>query len=89
MQYELVFTAKIENSWHLYSQDIPDGGPIPTSFSINGSDNFELVGNVEEISEAEEKYDPSFDMNLKLFSDKAVFIQKVKLISDGPVTISG
>ncbi|MBE9512285.1 MAG: thioredoxin family protein [Bacteroidetes bacterium] len=89
MQYELVFTAKIENRWHLYSQDIPDGGPIPTSFSINESDNFELVGNVEEISEAEEKYDSSFDMNLKLFSDKAVFIQKVKLISDGPVTISG
>jgi thiol:disulfide interchange protein DsbD len=89
MQYELVFTAKIENRWHLYSQDIPDGGPIPTSFSINESDNFELVGNVEEISEAEEKYDPSFDMNLKLFSDKAVFIQKVKLISDGPVTILG
>jgi len=89
MQYELVFTAKIENRWHLYSQDIPDGGPIPTSFSINESDNFELVGNVEEISEAEEKYDPSFDMTLKLFSDKAVFVQKVKLISDEPVTISG
>ncbi len=89
MQYELVFTAKIENSWHLYSQDIPAGGPIPTFFSINESDNFELVGNVEEMSEAEEKYDPSFDMILKLFSDKAVFIQKVKLISDGPVTISG
>lgn len=88
-QYELVFTAKIENTWHLYSQDIPDGGPIPTSFSINESDNFELVGNVEEISEAEEKYDSSFDMTLKLFSDKAVFIQKVKLISDEPVTISG
>ena len=89
MQYELVFTAKIENRWHLYSQDIPDGGPIPTSFSINESDNFELVGNVEELSEAEEKYDPSFDMILKLFSDKAVFVQKIKLISDGPVTISG
>ena len=89
MQYDLVFTAKIENRWHLYSQDIPDGGPIPTSFSINESDNFELVGNVEEISEAEEKYDPSFDMILKLFSDKAVFVQKIKLISDESVTISG
>ena len=88
-QYELVFTAKIDNRWHLYSQDIPDGGPIPTSFSINESDNFELVGNVDEISEAEEKYDPSFDMILKLFSNKAVFVQKVKLISDEPVTISG
>ena len=89
MQYELVFTATIENRWHLYSQDIPDGGPIPTSFSINESDNFELVGNVEEISKAEEKYDPSFDMILKLFSDKAVFVQKVNLISNEPVTVSG
>ena len=89
MQYELIFTAKIDKTWHLYSQDIPDGGPIPTSFSINESDNFELVGNVEEMSEVEEKYDPSFDMVLKLFSDKAIFIQKVKIISDEPVTISG
>ena len=89
MQYELIFTAKIDKTWHLYSQDIPDGGPIPTSFSINESDNFELVGNVEEMSEAEEKHDPSFDMVLKLFSDKAIFIQKVKIISDEPVTISG
>lgn len=88
-QYDLIFTAEIDKTWHLYSTDIPDGGPIPTSFAIDQADAFELIGKVEEITEAEEKYDPSFDMNLKLFSDKAVFVQKVRLITDESITITG
>lgn len=88
-EYELIFTANIDDTWHLYSLNLPDGGPIPTSFTINESDHFELIGEVEEISEAEEIYDPSFDMNVKLFSDEAVFIQKVRLLTDGAVTITG
>lgn len=88
-EYELIFTANIDDTWHLYSLNLPDGGPIPTSFTINESDHFELIGEVEEISEAKEIYDPSFDMNVKLFSDEAVFIQKVRLLTDGAVTITG
>lgn len=88
-EYELIFTANIDDTWHLYSLNLPDGGPIPTSFTINESDHFELIGEVEEISEAKEIYDPSFDMNVKLFSDEAVFIQKVRLLTDGVVTITG
>ena len=29
-QYELIFTATIEAESHIYSMDIPEGGPIPT-----------------------------------------------------------
>ena len=36
-KYELIMKATIENKWHLYSQFIDEGGPIPTSF--NSSDN--------------------------------------------------
>ena len=34
-QYELIFTATIEENSHIYSMDIPDGGPIPTSFRFD------------------------------------------------------
>src|ERR1039457_6718004 len=30
----LVFTAKIDKGWHLYSQFVDAGGPIPTSFKF-------------------------------------------------------
>ena len=86
---ELVFTAEIEDTWHLYSQDIPEGGPIPTSFSFVESSQFELVGSVVEVSKPEEKYDSSFDMTLKLFSVEAVFKQRIKLLTSTDVSVQG
>ncbi len=88
-EIELTFTADIEDRWHLYSQDLPEGGPIPTSFTIEESADFELIGEVIEVTEPEVKYDQSFQMKLKLFSHKAVFKQKIKLLSEGTVKIKG
>jgi len=88
-EVELIFTANIDNHWHLYSQDIPEGGPIPTRFVFEESSQFELLGPVVEITEPEEKYDPSFDMKLKLFSEKALFKQRVKISGTGKVKIGG
>ncbi|MBN2175979.1 MAG: thioredoxin family protein [Bacteroidales bacterium] len=31
-EYQLIFKASIEKNWHLYSQFVPDGGPVKTSF---------------------------------------------------------
>ncbi|UCG28624.1 MAG: thioredoxin family protein [Bacteroidales bacterium] len=88
-EIELIFTAVIETDWHLYSQNIPEGGPIPTSFKIEDSDSYELVGSVNEVTEPEEKYDPSFDMMLKLFSNKAIFKQRIKVLSSTGVQVNG
>lgn len=40
---QLIFKATIEKNWHLYSQDIPDGGPIKTSFFFNKIEGFEFI----------------------------------------------
>ncbi len=88
-EVDLVFTANIDNNWHLYSQDIPEGGPIPTRFVFNKSSDFELVGPVVELTEPEEKYDPSFNMMLKLFSEKALFKQRVKITGSDGIKING
>tara|TARA_B100001093_G_scaffold96187_1_gene88233 strand:- start:1861 stop:2343 length:483 start_codon:yes stop_codon:yes gene_type:complete len=32
---QLEFTASIEEGWYLYSQEIDEGGPIPTSFKLS------------------------------------------------------
>lgn len=88
-EVELVFEASIDETWHLYSLDIPAGGPIPTSFAFVESDNYERIGEVIEVSEADRVYDSSFDMEVGMFSDKAVFKQKIKVLSKEKFRIEG
>jgi thiol:disulfide interchange protein DsbD len=88
-EYDLIFTAGIENKWHLYSQRLPEGGPIPTSFRFEESGHYERIGEVEEITEPEVKFDPSFNMDLTMFSHEAVFRQKIKVLSAEEFTIKG
>ena len=88
-EYELVFEASIDETWHLYGQDLPSGGPIPTSFVIDSSGNFEFIEKVESVTKPEIVHDAAFDMDLKLFSEKAVFKQKIKSLNKDPYTIKG
>jgi len=80
-EIELVFEASIDETWHLYAQDIPTGGPIATSFVFVESDKYERIGEVIEVTESEKVYDSSFDMEVKMFSHKAVFKQKIRILS--------
>ncbi|MCK5338673.1 MAG: hypothetical protein KAJ50_07675, partial [Bacteroidales bacterium] len=84
----LTFRADIETHWHLYSQDIPMAPPATTFYFEGDTNLYELVGEVTE-SEYIEEFDPNFDMVLKYFSDEAVFQQKIKLLTDGPVKVTG
>jgi len=84
----LLLIANIDPNWHLYSQDIPPNGPIPTSFRFNKSADYMLVGNVMEPKPIVEN-DPNFDMVLKYFSDKPVFRQKIKVLSSKDFSITG
>ncbi len=84
----LLMIANIENNWHLYSQDIPKDGPIPTTFKFNKSPDFDLVGKILEPKAIEEN-DPLFKMIVKYFENKAVFKQKIKVLSSKPFKVTG
>lgn len=75
----LVLTATIQNKWHLYSQFIDEGGPIPTSFSFNESKEYTPIGKVTESPKAISAFDPNFDMQIAWHKDKVAFKQKIKL----------
>lgn len=85
---EIVFTAKMDKGWHLYSQDIPPDGPVATVFEMEKSKNYEKIGKVTEPKPIIEN-DPNFDMVLKFFADKAVFKQKIKLLTNNTFTVKG
>ena len=86
-EYELVFKAEIDEGWHLYSTDLPDGGPIKTSFYFESIENAELVGKLTPARAPLEEFDQSFQMDLRWYKDEITFIQKVKI--DGSGTING
>ncbi len=87
-EFNLVTTATIDKGWHLYSQEEADG-PIPTEFTYdNAGKDFELMGNTQEPNVAP-VFDKIFQIDIKYFSDKAVFKQKVKLLDPEVTTING
>lgn len=78
-EYELVSKATIDSGWHLYSQIVPDGGPIPTTFTYKNADTgFQLLGKTIE-EEGHVVDDLVFEMKIKFFEDVAIFKQRVKI----------
>lgn len=76
---ELVFTAKIDEGWHLYGMHLPEGGPTATSFTFDEIRGAVLDGGVTSASHLIKKYDKQFEMELNWYEKQAVFVQKIKL----------
>lgn len=87
-EYTLVATATIEFGWHLYSQDVPDGGPIPTTFTFYTNDDFELVGNTNE-DKGHTVDDAVFNMKIKYFDNKAEFKQRIRILNKELSVVKG
>ena len=92
-EYDLIFEARIDDGWYLYSQDIggseDDIRPVPTSFTFEENSQVEFIGEVNEQGEkVVEGEDPIFEMYVKKFAKSATFTQRVKL-SNPTVTITG
>ena len=87
-EYSLIATANIDAGWHLYSQIVPEGGPIATTFTYdNSEENFTLNGNTAE-GVGHTVQDSMFEMEIKYFEGEAKFIQNVT-ISKATARISG
>ncbi|WP_297098642.1 cytochrome c biogenesis protein CcdA [uncultured Draconibacterium sp.] len=84
-EFELLFTATIEEGWHMYSTDLPEGGPIKTSFYFENVENAELVREPTPNKEVVEEFDNSFQMDLRWFEEEVTFTQKVKVSGAGTV----
>nr|MBC7613450.1 thioredoxin family protein [Pseudopedobacter sp.] len=75
----VIFTVNIDKGWHVYSQNIGEGGPVPTSFSFEKSKGYNLIGKPSESPKAESAYDKNFGLQISWHEKQAVFKQKIKL----------
>lgn len=76
----LKFDAFVEEGYHLYSTDIPAGGPQATVITFSIKEGVELVGPLTPVGTPHVEYDDVFEMNVSYFESEAAFTQKVKLL---------
>lgn len=76
----LKFKAAIESGWHLYSTDLPAGGPTSATVEFETLEGAQLQGVLVPGAGEIEKDDPIFGMKVKYYENEATFTQKVKLL---------
>ncbi len=79
---EITLKATIDNGWHLYGLELPDGGPMATTISIDKVEGAELVGELEAKSDLVVKFEEMFGLELSWFENEAVFVQKAKITDE-------
>lgn len=80
--------ATMDKGWYIYSLDVPDGGPMKTSFSFHTSEAYALVGKTLEPN-PKSTYESVFDMDVPYFDNEVVFQQRIKLNTTGATRVSG
>ena len=76
---QIVFTGVIDAGWHVYSTDLPEGGPISATFNTDKMEGVELNGKLMPEGKEIEAFDKVFEMKLRYFEEKATFVQKLKI----------
>ena len=77
---DIVFTGTAQPGWHIYSTNIPDGGPTPASFGVDHIKGAKLKGKLKAGAGAKTMNDPIFEMPVTFFEGHATFTQRVELI---------
>ena len=76
--FQLITNATIEEGWRLYSQNLLDGGAIPTEFVYEENDFYILLGPTIE-SESITKFDPIFSLDQTYFESFSTFYQDIQI----------
>lgn len=79
---EIIFKAKIDQNWYLYSSDFdPELGPMVTEFQFEANDTYELIGGIVPQNPSK-KYDSLWEGEYTYFKKEGSFKQKVKILKD-------
>ncbi|MGZ2371681.1 protein-disulfide reductase DsbD domain-containing protein [Ancylomarina sp. YFZ004] len=85
---DVVFKAKIDKSWHLYSNDFdPELGPILIEFDFEANASYERIGKVKPLN-SKKSYDKVWDGEVSYFENTAEMRQQIKVLSL-PLKIEG
>ncbi len=83
------FTATIDNGWHLYSTQLPDGGPSPTVVVWDKISGLEPTGDLTPDHAPIEKVDEMFELTLSWWEQKVTLTQHFKVTDPSTVLLEG
>ena len=75
---EIIFSATVDDGWHVYSTDLGNDGPVSATFTAVKMEGVEIVGKLKPRGNVVKQFDKMFDMELRFFEHKAMFVQKVR-----------
>jgi thiol:disulfide interchange protein DsbD len=82
---DLIFRARIDSKWYLYSSDFdPDLGPMVTTFAFGSGKDHTVVGDIRPVGRMK-KYDSIWKGEYTYFKDSAEFRQQVVITGPEPV----
>ena len=79
-EYELVFSAKMDDGWAIYSQTSDPNAAAPTEITIKAAPHFQLLGKALEKGELKKGPEPLFDnLVVAKYYHQVDFVQKIKV----------
>jgi thiol:disulfide interchange protein len=83
--YDAVFTAKLLQEWHLYSQYNPENASQPLKITVpEGKTGYKLVGKAQE-SKTDKEFSETWGKEEIFFKDTAIITQRVAIV-DATIT---
>lgn len=76
-RYAITISAALEESWHLYSQTTPGGGPFPASVVFASNPVVKPEGKVVEQGQMISRYEEAFGVEVKYYNEFVEFVQVV------------
>ena len=77
----LVFNLNISDGWHVYSTDLPKGGPTSAVIEFDSISGAEPVNGIRFTGTEISQQDPVFGMNVRFFKNKVTFTQDIHILS--------
>lgn len=89
-EVELTANFKIDPTWHLYDIHIPEGGPMPTSLTIDNLKGATKAGEFKAVnSKLKKSYDEIFQMEIGYYETQATFVQRLKVTDKAAFLLEG
>lgn len=77
--YKVSMTAVIEQGWHIYAQNTPDGGPLATKVTFAKNSLLLLGGKITEVGKLHKEHSKEFGVDVWSYDGTVTFVQVVKV----------
>lgn len=74
-EVEIIFTGKVDAGWHVYSVDIPSGGPTAAELTLEKQTGVKPKGKLQARGKVQRHMDDMFGMELSYMEGTAIFAQ--------------